>query len=603
MIMGALRLFAGNACFMVREDSGEDAKEEFEQYIKEEGFRPSKPEYMVACSLNIFYINVNSMLYATGVKYPVKLTETIVDESPSKAFSVDEFKTIWNILKKARNNRSIENDDNSLIRMGTSCFIVRDDKLKDRDTSFWKYLESERFTSINEGNSSSAMVLINVKSMTYQGGLYPTIHSPFVGDSFDSCLDIDAILEDRLENYLSIDEFRTMWEIIRKYKEDEFTIEDLLDECESAYGIKDYDSVLEICDRILELDKDNERALEYRSSSLFYSGRYGEALECVDKAIGLYPTNYKFFNVKAYILTDSYRTDESMDCYNRSFALGGFDGDDERVMQYRAKSFLNKAKEDYYERKDKKEAYRNLMLYLKEYPEDDDIFKLRQELTNQYPLRYDKQLLYFETKAYKLFKAGFLKESFECYKNVLKACRDYKNNIQSIDYLGYDIISGRQIHELDNFRWYDEHLSGCILDFTGNYEEFFTRLFEKSSQTMDLCFDKARLYSKIDDEVIALNYAKELAEAYPDNEDIEKFYDAICFYIKMKDSAAASSESKEYSSLREYVEDVVIALMNSSMHYDKEGAIAKVKRNMDDIRKAYEVKYPVEEEIIDIWFN
>ena len=48
---------------------------------------------------------------------------------------------------------------------------------------------------------------------------------------------------------------------------DNMTIQDLLDECEYAYDIKDFKKLIELCDEVFKKNPDNQIAISYKSIS------------------------------------------------------------------------------------------------------------------------------------------------------------------------------------------------------------------------------------------------------------------------------------------------------------------------------------------------
>ena len=122
---------------------------------------------------------------------------------------------------------------------------------------------------------------------------------------------------------------------------------------------------------------------------------------------------------------------------------------------------------------------------------------------------------------------GYLKESFEAYRDVFDASQDFKNNIDKTGYKWFDSITGHGTSELDNFRWYDEVLSKCLIEFKGDYEEFFLKLFEVNEGNISACVDKARLFSKIYRKNLAIEYSKMLVDECPTSSEANDFYNLI----------------------------------------------------------------------------
>ena len=453
--MNSTQILNGSSCFLV-ENIDEKSGENIVAFLEREGFEAT--EGISLPKINSVHANIESMKYGYA-PLGVKIASNIVDEIPRNQFNIEEFKIIWHILRKHRKNRKkIESNNRKYLSIGYSCFIVKDIESENQGNDFISYLDNEKFESLDKDITPSKNLLINVLNMKY------------TNESSSNM--ISSYIKDNMETALNIDEFKTIWEIIRKHKSDEWKIENLREESESSYKSQNYENVVNKSEETLKLDNKNEIALENKASSLFKLKKYEEALETLNYAISNYPNNYKFYNLKAFILTDLYKIDEAITMFNRSFILGGFDTENRnKIYKCRAKCYLKKSREDYYIRKNVPEALKSLNIYLKEFPEDNEALKLKQELTNQYPFRYKNKLKYFENKANELYEFGYLKESYESYKEVLRASLDFKNNLKNETYIGYDIINRCTTHDLDNFRWYDEHLSRCLLDYSGNYEK------------------------------------------------------------------------------------------------------------------------------------
>ena len=81
------------------------------------------------------------------------------------------------------------------------------------------------------------------------------------------------------------------------------------------------DEILEVCEEIFKLDKDNEMALQYKIHSLINDE---EILKCSDYAIKLYPDNFRFLFEKAKTLLWAFADiDGAIECYEKGFALAG----------------------------------------------------------------------------------------------------------------------------------------------------------------------------------------------------------------------------------------------------------------------------------------
>nr|WP_294999098.1 tetratricopeptide repeat protein [uncultured Methanobrevibacter sp.] len=78
-------------------------------------------------------------------------------------------------------------------------------------------------------------------------------------------------------------------------------LEELLDLCEYQYVMGDYKNLIETCDEVLKIKKDEPVSLNYKAISLYYLQRYDESLELLDYCLNLHPTNHYTLNNKALV--------------------------------------------------------------------------------------------------------------------------------------------------------------------------------------------------------------------------------------------------------------------------------------------------------------
>lgn len=577
-----LKILSGNACFLVQNTSDELTKEDFQEYLINEGFE--KFNKYGWPNRSYFFINVNSLRFSPGVSKPAKLAATIIGENPRNMFTIEEFKTIWNILKRHIGSLNPTNE----ITKGTSAFLICDESLNEYKNEFIDYLNRENFKALDgDSYGGRGYVAVNVKSMIYsKGDMANVLVSTFVGDN-STCA-------------LTIEEFKTIWNIIKQHKED-CSIETLLGQCEES---DDNYKVIECCDKIFEMNPDNAQALHYKVLALFDLKEYEKALELVDHALSIYPDDYRFCNIKAFILTDLYKIYEAIECYNNSFYLGGFDAEDsESTKQYRAICYLRKAREDFYIKKDLDEALISLNIYLNQFPDDDEATRFKDEMSHGKITprftRYHEKLMYFECKAYELYKLGFLRESFEAYREVFSASQDFKNNVDKTGYKWFDSVTGHGTSELDNFRWYDEVLYPC-LGFKGYHREIFRKLFEINEQNVSACVDKAKLFSKIYRENLAIRYSRKLVRECPESSEANEFYNRITGEFEKRKRLTECARFKDYKSIDEYIEDVVFCLMHSC-RYSEEVARNLVSDEIDEIKKSYDAECPADDFAFDYY--
>ena len=70
--------------------------------VKKEGFESWGKKGIWGCEW--VYVNVNSKLFAPGMP-GIPVTKCVVSKDPGSALTIDEFKSIWEILKRHENPR------------------------------------------------------------------------------------------------------------------------------------------------------------------------------------------------------------------------------------------------------------------------------------------------------------------------------------------------------------------------------------------------------------------------------------------------------------------------------------------------------------------
>ena len=205
--MDRLKMFEGNACFLVKNTSETMSRNDFEGYLSNEGFQ--KFTKYSWCNRGSYYINVNSLRYSAGVCKAAPLTGTIVGESLKDPLTIEEFQTIWDILKAHIPEFTSTNE----IRKGSSSILVCDEVLDDFRNDFIDFLECEGFREIsNDSYGGRGFAAVNVKSMMYsRGDMADILVSGHLGSSSNCCL--------------SVDEFQTVWMILKRHHRDKSYLE------------------------------------------------------------------------------------------------------------------------------------------------------------------------------------------------------------------------------------------------------------------------------------------------------------------------------------------------------------------------------------------
>ena len=82
-----------------------------------------------------------------------------------------------------------------------------------------------------------------------------------------------------------------------------------------------YDELLDYCSIILSKDPLNLEALKYKAYSLYFLGRFEDAIACYDRAIKIEPDNPSSYAGKSKALDKIGRFKESRDCYEQAKEL------------------------------------------------------------------------------------------------------------------------------------------------------------------------------------------------------------------------------------------------------------------------------------------
>lgn len=99
-------------------------------------------------------------------------------------------------------------------------------------------------------------------------------------------------------------------------------VSELLDKCEDAYCNNDYEMTIELCDKIMKKDPDNQTAIGYKAKCLYLTDRLDDALGILDDAIKSYPGNYHYWHIMAEVLMEREEYDKAIECFSRVFEIG-----------------------------------------------------------------------------------------------------------------------------------------------------------------------------------------------------------------------------------------------------------------------------------------
>ena len=195
------RIFYGTTGFVV-EKIDETTGEELLTYLDDEGFDATKG---IDLPKNAFiHVNTQSMCYGQGI-HGIKIASDTYGEVPNRPFTINEFKTIWHVLKKHKaKKKRAKIRDRKYLESGYACFLIKEDCLKDAGNDFWRYLEREKFKALTEKDTPPEWVLINIGNSTYI--------------NYSDNEEIISYVKENYENALNTSEFKRIWEVIRKHR-------------------------------------------------------------------------------------------------------------------------------------------------------------------------------------------------------------------------------------------------------------------------------------------------------------------------------------------------------------------------------------------------
>lgn len=101
--------------------------------------------------------------------------------------------------------------------------------------------------------------------------------------------------------------------------------EKLLDKIEYLYGKGEYKNLIRACDELLEIERDEPAALNYKAIALYFLKRYDEALELLDYNLKLHPKNPYVLNNKALVFIALQKYSEALELCEEGLKYKDFD--------------------------------------------------------------------------------------------------------------------------------------------------------------------------------------------------------------------------------------------------------------------------------------
>ena len=418
------------------------------------------------------------------------------------------------------------------------------------------------------------------------------------------------------------------------------TIQDLLNECEKAYGENNYSRLDWVCNQILEQHKNNETALTYKLYIYCNHRQYHLVFSVADQIQMFHPDNFHVHNAKAMVYLDRKEFEKALECcdeglkirdyywlrMNKIEALIGLNRIDEAFEFYSAsdipnynftKALINCAKyseiSEYGTELSKKELVDCLFDrcgYLDRRGRRGEILEVCEEI---FKLDEDNELAL-------QFKIHSLVDDEEVLKCTNHAIRLYPDNFRFF------------LEKAETLLWAFEDIDGAIENYEKGFAlvEDFTRYwfdidnlvdalnrkvdrliesgdFENAVNTYDkVLFYKPREFKALDsiDTLVSEHdvkyepseYCKESLKLRIERENrfdqIDEYLNAIDVGEYDSEYVDGCSEFKEYGSLAEYVRDIIICLMEAYPSYDENDSRYLVKIAFEDVRASFEFEEP-----------
>ena len=418
------------------------------------------------------------------------------------------------------------------------------------------------------------------------------------------------------------------------------TIQDLLNECEKVYGENNFSRLDWACNQILEQHKNNETALTYKLYIYCDWRQHHLVFSVADQIRMFYPNNFHVYNAKAMVYLDKLEFEKALECCDEGLKIRDYYW--LRMNKIEALISLNRIDEasEFYNASDiPNYSFINALINCGKYSEISE---------------YGTELSKKELVECFLKRCGYLKSRCK-YEEILKVCDEIfkldKDNETALQYKIHSLVSDEETLKCadyaiklypDNCRFFFEKAETLLLgfeDIDGAIE-----YYEKGFAQVD---DFDRFWFDIDNIVTALNKKADRTIESGDYETAVNIYDKILFYkpraFKALDSidtlvgkhniryepngyykeslklrielenrfyqideylkaidvgeygheyVNGCSEFKDYSSLAEYVRDIIICLMEAYPGYDEKDSKYLVKIAFENVRESFEFEEP-----------
>ena len=416
-------------------------------------------------------------------------------------------------------------------------------------------------------------------------------------------------------------------------------MQELLKECEKAYGENNYSRLDWACNQILEQHKNNETALTYKLYIYCDWRQYHLVFRVADQIQMFYPNNIHVYNAKAIVYLDRKEFDKALECceaglkikdyywlrMNKIEALIDLNRIDESFEFYKASdipnynftmALINCGKYSEISKYEKELSKKELIdyffkrcRYLDRRGNREEILKVCEEI---FKLDKDNEI----ALEYKIHSLAFVEKYDEVLKCSDYAIKLYPNNFRFFFEKAETLLWS--FEDIDGAIEYYEKGFALVDDFDRYWfdiDNLVTALNKKADQAIESnnykkavnIYDKILFYKprefkaldNIDTLVKEHNIKYEPSEYYKESLklriEVENRFNQIDEYLKAIDVGEyddeyvnGCSEFKEYKSLAEYIRDIIICLMDVYPSYNEEDSKYLVKIAFENVKESFE---------------
>lgn len=410
----------------------------------------------------------------------------------------------------------------------------------------------------------------------------------------------------------------------------DWQIDDLLVECERSLEKNDLSRLSWACDRILEIDAVNERALEYRTQCFLESHQYHLVSDICRKIRRLYPANVRAdeFEASAYLgrkefekaleLCEGVETNENIKAL-KTRALISLERIDE-AYEFHTSSGLSEypfyraligcGKYSQISGYEKDDDLLGCLLkrceYLKRWGRPEEILEVCREIfkidkDNEIAWGYrlyalegridDEAFLGEVDRALKLYPDNYCfcfrkAETLYCLGDIDESIKYFENGFSAGVKVYYSFFQALEV------KAERERNDGNFMGAIGMYEKILSHdpfRFSALDDIDAIASEHDIIYEPSESYCETFNLRK---KAKKRAEEIEDCLSGIVIGEYGEDYASGCDSFKDYGSIDEYIRDIIIVLMESYPGHSEEESRFLVKCNMEYIKSSFEYGEP-----------